>query len=115
MSLSKTESIERYPLEPSAAEMKQWIQAVSDQIIPFVESLPDQPVTNQLKIEPLLHKLKETLPKEGKDLNELLKFVFQELLPVGINLPSAGYLAYIPVGGLFHTAIAEFITTAINR
>lgn len=115
MNASNKHSHQHYPLEPTAKEMRDWINAVAEKIIPFVESLPDQPVTNGLTIDPLLNKLREPLPNGGSELKDLLEFIFKDLLPVGINIPSAGDLAYIPVGGLFHTAIAELITTAINR
>ncbi len=104
-----------FPLEPSAHEMRKWIEEAAAKIIPYVDSLPDQPVTNGLKRDSFLKKIREPIPRQATELSELLTTIFDELLPVGINLPSAGYLAYIPVGGLFHTAIAEFVTTSINR
>ena len=41
--------------------------------------------------------------------------LFERAIPKSFNTAGPGYLAYIPGGGLFHTAVADLITGAVNR
>ena len=45
----------------------------------------------------------------------LLDLLFERLVPKTFNTAGPGYLAYIPGGGLFHSAVADFIAASINR
>jgi len=59
--------------------------------------------------------LAEPLPEQGQPFSELLELLFQRAIPTSFNTAGPGYLAYIPGGGIFHAAIAELITAAVNR
>ena len=41
--------------------------------------------------------------------------VFDDAVPVSFNTAGPGYLAYIPGGGLFPSAIADLVANSINR
>ena len=58
----------------------------------------------------------EPLPENGEpNLEKILHDVFFRLAPYSTNDNSGGYLAYIPGGGLFHSALADFIALSLNR
>jgi aromatic-L-amino-acid decarboxylase len=58
----------------------------------------------------------EPLPEMGNtDFEGLLSRVFNQLAPCSTHDNSGGYLAYIPSGGLFHAALADFIALSLNR
>ena len=57
----------------------------------------------------------EPLPEEGEPYEGLLERLFDEVIPFGFNAASPGYLAYIPAGGLFQSALADFIAKSVNR
>ena len=59
--------------------------------------------------------LAETLPEQGTDFERLLRLLFQDAIPLSFNTAGPGYLAYIPGGGLFPSAVADLIATAVNR
>src|SRR5258708_23306921 len=48
-------------------------------------------------------------------LAQLIAEVFAEWIPRYFTAPSPGYLAYIPGGGLYPAALADFIADATNR
>jgi aromatic-L-amino-acid/L-tryptophan decarboxylase len=58
----------------------------------------------------------EDLPEEGNSNFEvLLRDLFEQLAPCSMNTNSGGYLGFIPSGGLFHSALADFIALSLNR
>lgn len=64
----------------------------------------------------MLASVKEELPEEPlTDIDTLFKRLFKELLPHSMNTIAGGYLAFIPAGGLFHGALADFIALSMNR
>ncbi|PRQ02448.1 L-2,4-diaminobutyrate decarboxylase [Enhygromyxa salina] len=101
------------PLEPSAAQMQAIAAQISEVVIAHILSLGQQPASDtQGSAAP---SLAEPLPRAGQPLDELLSLVMDELTPRSVNTASPGYLGYIPGGGLFLSAAAEFLAAAINR
>jgi len=91
------------------------IDAASKRIVEHIVSLPEQPAANVEGAVDLARQLVEPLPERGSSLVELLDLLFDEYVPRSFNTAGPGYLAYIPGGGLFHAALADFIATAVNR
>ena len=102
-------------LELTAEEMRSLVEQAMTYIVPHVESLPRQPAVNIEEGKEVARKFVEPLPETGQPFPELLEVLFQEAIPTSINTAGPGYLAYIPGGGLFHSAVAELITSAVNR
>ncbi len=103
-------------LELSAAEMRELVEQAMQRIVPFVESLPEQPsYATEEAVELALSLVDEPLPRSGTPFPELLDLLFGKLIPATFNTAGPGYLAYIPGGGLFHTAVADLISDAVNR
>jgi len=91
------------------------IEAATDRILAHLESLPRQPSADTEGGAALARSLREPLPETGRPAEELLDFLFQKVIPKGFNTAGPGYLAYIPGGGLPHSAVADLIAEATNR
>jgi aromatic-L-amino-acid decarboxylase len=103
------------PLELSGAELRQLVDAAMERIVPHVDSLPIQPAADVAGGAELARSLVEPLPEHGVPVSEVLGLVFDRALPKSFNTAGPGYLAYIPGGGILHTAVAELIAAAVNR
>jgi len=105
----------RYPLEPDADEMRRLVDEAMKHIIAHVESLPAQPAMNVEGATEYARSLIEPLPRRGEAYETLLDFLFKDAIPRSFTAAGPGYLAYVPGGGLFHSAIADLIADAVNR
>lgn len=104
-----------YPLEPSGQEMRRLVAEAMDRIVPHVESLAEQPAQNVEGATEYALGLIESLPRHGVAYEQLLDHLFNDLVPRSFNAAGPGYLAYVPGGGLFHSAVADLIADAVNR
>jgi aromatic-L-amino-acid decarboxylase len=59
--------------------------------------------------------LREPAPDEPTPLTPLLDRLFDDYIPRSFNAASPGYLAFIPGGGVYPAALADFITNTVNR
>lgn len=59
--------------------------------------------------------LREAAPEEGSALEPLLDHIFDDLVPRSFNTTGPGYFAYIPGGGVYPAALADFINDTTNR
>ena len=64
---------------------------------------------------PTVVRARESVPEGGEELETLLEYLFEEAVPRSYNTASPGYLAYIPGGGLFDSALASWIADSVNR
>ncbi len=87
------------------------VKAVVDHII----NLPSAPRSNLANSADIVRSLRESSPEEGEDFESLLDFFMNKIIPISINTPHPAYLGYIPAGGLFPSAIADFLGAATNR
>jgi aromatic-L-amino-acid decarboxylase len=104
-----------YPLEPNATEMRRLVDEAMRRIVAHVESLPSQPAMNVEGATEYARTLIEPLPRAGESYESLLDFLFNDAIPRSFNAAGPGYLAYVPGGGLFHSAVADLIADAVNR
>jgi aromatic-L-amino-acid decarboxylase len=95
--------------------MRALIAAATERIIAHIESLPSQPAMNVEGATEFARTLVEPLPRTGQSYGELLDFLFDEAIPRSFTAAGPGYLAYVPGGGLFHSAVADLIADAVNR
>ncbi|TNF80514.1 MAG: decarboxylase [Acidobacteria bacterium] len=103
------------PLELTTAEMQQAVDLAMKEIIAHIESLPEQPAFDTEGGEELARSLVESPPEEGQPYTELLDLLFGKLVHKTFNTAGPGYLAYIPGGGLFQSAVADLIAGSVNR
>jgi aromatic-L-amino-acid decarboxylase len=104
-----------YPLEPDANEMRRLVDEAMRRIVQHIETLPQQPAQNVEGATEFARTLIEPLPRQGADYGQLLDHLFDDLIPRSFNAAGPGYLAYIPGGGIFHSAVADLIADAVNR
>lgn len=103
------------PLELSRAEKERMMDRAVERTLAHLDSLADQPAAALDGAEELAERLREPLPQESTAFDELLALLFEEAIPASMNTIHPGYMAYIPGGGLFHSAVADFIANATNR
>jgi aromatic-L-amino-acid decarboxylase len=102
-------------LELSPAALRSLIDAAAQRIVAHIASLADQPSADVDGGAALARSLAEPIPQEGRPAEELLDLLFERVIPKSFNTAGPGYLAYIPGGGLPHSAVADLIADAVNR
>ena len=95
--------------------MTDLVREVARRTVEFIESLPEQPAYANEGGEALGRRLRESPPEIGADLNEILDLLFDEVIPCSLNTAHPGYFAYVPGGGLYSSAVAEYLAAAVNR
>src|SRR5207247_9831122 len=65
--------------------------------------------------EALRRALRDTAPDAPVALEPLVDQLFRDLVPRSFTTIGPGYLAYIPGGGLYPAALADFISNTTNR
>jgi aromatic-L-amino-acid decarboxylase len=101
--------------EFSPAEMHRMADAVVRRSIAHVASLATQPVCGDVRAEDLCRSLREPAPEAPTAVEPLLDRLFEEYIPRSFNAPAPGYLAFIPGGGVYPAALADFIADTTNR
>ena len=95
--------------------MRDMADQVVARCVEHITSLPNQPLYGVHGAEALCERMRESSPASGTPLPALLDDLFTTYIPQSFNTPSPGYLAYIPGGGLFPAALADFIADTTNR
>jgi aromatic-L-amino-acid decarboxylase len=95
--------------------MRDMVDRAMDRIVPWIAALPTQPTHDLDKSHRLARSLRQPMPEGGVSFRQLLGQVFERMVPTSLNTAGPGYLAYIPGGGLFHSAVADLIADATNR
>ena len=100
-------------LEPSVQEMRQMLATAGERVIGYLSNLGHEIASSPASHVPVAPMA--MLPAGGQPLDALLDHLFEEVLPPGVNSAGPGYLGYVPGGGLFQSALADFITKCVNR
>jgi aromatic-L-amino-acid decarboxylase len=103
-----------YPLEPTADQVRDMLGAATDAIVEFFDSLPNAPASDQEGAEELARRLRETAPAQAAPFGDLLP-VIRQAAAKGLDTAGPGYMAYIPGGGLFASALADLLADTLNR
>jgi len=103
-------------LELSGGAFRTLVEQVVARLADDLDSLPAQPAS-QLDYSPGLagefgHK---HLPQTGTAPEQVLDFLFNQVIPPGFNATSPGFFGYLPGGGLPHAAVADLISGVVNR
>jgi aromatic-L-amino-acid decarboxylase len=103
-------------LEVSPADMQAMGEMVVARSVAHLAALQDMPSRGDYTdIEALCRSMRESAPEQGADLKALLDPLFDEWIPRSFTAPSPGYMAYIPGGGVYPAALADFIADTTNR
>lgn len=95
--------------------MRAMADAVVARCIDHIATLREQPASGDVDAARLCQALREPAPEQGVPLPPLLDQLFRDLIPRSFTAPGPGYLAYIPGGGLYPAALADFIAATTNR
>ncbi len=102
-------------LEFSPAHMRAMGQEVVERAVAHLASLDRQPCRGDVNAADLCRALRAPIPELGMELTPLLDQLFDDLIPRSFTTPGPGYLAYIPGGGVYPAALADFIADTTNR
>jgi aromatic-L-amino-acid decarboxylase len=102
-------------LELSPETMQRMGEACLRAVVDHIAALPDSPRANLDNIVEIAKSLREPPPETGTQFEPLLKFLMEKIFPVSINTAHPAYMGYIPGGGLFPSALADFLAAATNR
>jgi aromatic-L-amino-acid decarboxylase len=103
------------PLDPAPEDMRSMGEAAVGYLIDFIQGLGDAPATNaETGLE--LARTIAAAPSETGDVafDDLLATVADAAART-FEYSGPGYLAYIPGGGLYTSALGEFIAQGLNR
>jgi aromatic-L-amino-acid decarboxylase len=102
------------PLEPDKREREALNEAILDYLDEWYERAATMPASG-VDLDPsLAAKLARRPNEEGRSLGEILEDL-QSAGQSGVLHPSGGHLSYIPNGGLYTAALAEFLAAGLNR
>ncbi|HLW16336.1 MAG TPA: aminotransferase class I/II-fold pyridoxal phosphate-dependent enzyme, partial [Actinomycetota bacterium] len=102
------------PLEPNVIQMRSLGEIALDFVIDFVSSLPDAPHMDLEGLEGVLEQIRSGAPETGTPFVELMAQVGLGARKA-FNPAGPGYMAFIPGGGLFTAAVADFLSLSVNR
>jgi len=102
------------PLEPDEAALQSLTEACVAFVREHLATLPDQPSFDLDGAEALAASFHEPPPERGGDLRALLARL-RPAIGKSYNTAGPGYLAYIPGGGVYAAALADFVATSVNR
>jgi aromatic-L-amino-acid decarboxylase len=103
-----------FPLEPTTAQMRTMTDAAEAFLEGFISRLSSAPASDMDNAMEVALSLKEAAPEHGTEFERLLE-VLRASHSKGFETAGPGYLAFIPGGGLFAAAIADFLACALNR
>jgi aromatic-L-amino-acid decarboxylase len=95
--------------------MRAMADAVVSRCVGHIESLGRQPSCGDVDAAALCRALREPAPERGVALEPLLDTLFRDLIPRSFTASGPGYLAFIPGGGIYPAALADFIANTTNR
>jgi len=84
-------------------------------VVDHIAALPGMPRSGLEGGASLAASLREPPPEAGTEFGPLLDLLMTKVFPASLNSAHPTYVAYIPGGGLFPAAVADFIGAATNR
>lgn len=103
-----------YPLDPSPEQMREMGEAALDYVIDFIQGLEDAPAQNVDGALEAALRLRASPPEHGVPFEEAFAG-FRDAASRALETAGPGYLPYIPGGGLFSSALGQFLTMTVNR
>jgi aromatic-L-amino-acid decarboxylase len=104
-----------FALDPTPEQMRSMGEAVLGELIDWIGGLSDAPAENTADALEVAAKLEAQPPEQGdRDFAGLLDDALRAARHT-FEYSGPGYLAYIPGGGLYTAALAEFLAQGLNR
>jgi aromatic-L-amino-acid decarboxylase len=102
-------------LEFSPDDMHAMAAAVVARCVDHIVHAAQQPSCGDVDAGALCRSLVEPAPEHGVALEPLLDSLFRDWIPRSFTTIGPGYLAFIPGGGVYPAALADFIANTTNR
>jgi aromatic-L-amino-acid/L-tryptophan decarboxylase len=103
-----------YPLDPAPDDMQAMGEAALRYVIGFIHGLDEAPAQATDGGIELASELKASPPEAGSAFVPVFEEA-QRAISHTFEFAGPGYLAYIPGGGLYTAALADFVAQGVNR
>lgn len=100
-------------LEPSSEERALLLEAVAEYANEFLDNLHKLPAYNADNTG--IAKLKEKKITDTSDIQSILELLNLSVDTIGINPASGGHLGYIPGGGIYTSALGDYLAAVLNK
>lgn len=101
-------------LEPNPAIRQQWETAVLDYAHDFIDNIEELKGYNHTE-DKGLGILDLDIENTPRPIDEILSALKENVDRTGINPASGGHLGYIPGGGIYPTALGDYLAAVTNR
>ena len=101
-------------LEPDSDERRQLAGKALDHALAFLDANPDSPANNPWD-DVFAQRLDPEFAETGRDPDAVLSYLGQCVDKPGFTTTSPRFMAYIPGGGLFHSALGDFLAAVGNK
>jgi aromatic-L-amino-acid/L-tryptophan decarboxylase len=102
------------PLEPNSADRRALGGQALDHALAFLDANPDTPANNSWS-DVFAQRLDPEFTTGGRDTAEIFDYLAQCVERPGFTTTSPRFMAYIPGGALFHSAIGDFLAAVSNK
>ena len=106
--------MERDPLEVDPETMRLLGYEVVDWLVERAHGRRDEPVLRQASSADMARRVPGTAPAWGRDLDEILRHLGEDVLPFRSRIDHPRYLAYVPGEGTWLGALGDLIASAYN-
>ncbi len=105
---------EMRPLEPDGEERRALGEKTLNHALGYLDSIPDAPTNNDWE-GVFAQRLDPEFPEVGRDADALLSYFGECVNQPGFTTTSPRFMAYIPGGGLFHSALGDLLAAVSNK
>ena len=102
------------PLEPDSDDRRAIGGQALDHVLAFLDANPDTPANNSWS-DVFAQRLEPEFTAAGRDAAEILDYLAQCVERPGFTTTSPRFMAYIPGGALFYSAIGDFLAAVSNK
>ena len=102
------------PLEPDGEERKRLGEMALGHALDYLDAIPDAP-SNSPWSDVFARRLEPEFAEEGRDPQDVLDYLGLCVERPGFGTTSPRFMAYIPGGGLFHSALGDMIAAVSNK
>ena len=102
------------PLEPDGEARRDLAAKAVEHALAYLDGIEERPA-NIPASEVFAQRLEPDFVEQGRDADEVLAYLAQCVDRPGFGTTSPRFMAYIPGGGLFHSAIGDFLAAVSNK
>lgn len=103
-----------HPLDPSPARFREMVQAATEWIVSYHDTVRDRPVAPRTSATDLRRTLDEPLPQDGRDFAALLHTFRDVVVPGARHNSHPRFFGYVSAPGTAVGSIADLLASALN-